>query len=605
MPENVSPPSPNGQNQEDKKTRFNLYTWLFDNPERFFWVIVLLGILGGLAALMVPNCIDWQISSNNSAESKADEIRQKSISDLRLHILYITGGIIAILTLLQNSWKNQIDRRKIEDDIQKNKNDHIRQVHAERRSRYTKAVEQLANEKAAVRLGGIYTLVGLADEWLADDSLTKDKQNEEGQVIINNLCSYIRSPFPLAEKIDEYKAYKKLEELKKKESENLLKKVEQFELKALVEPFTNSQDYKEPEDITADYVTFHEEQDVRRTIFVEMGKRSSVISNKEEGDVTGAWSDFDFDFSQAHIFYSFYKLTIEKGNFSGAKFYAGTDFSKATFNNEAHFGGTTFNNLAHFGGATFNNEAYFGGATFNNLAHFGEATFNNEAHFGEATFNNLAHFGEATFNNEAHFGEATFNNLAGFGKTTFNNLAHFGEATFNNEAYFGKTTFNNEAHFGEATFNNLAGFRETTFNNIAGFGKTTFNDIAHFGKATFTGNVDFGGTEFSERADFWSAEFSGDANFKDSYFEKYAPIFVYDSSAARFSNRVNWADSNFSVRSGSQPIELGSATLGDKTFSIPFGTVVFDPGSWDEKTEEYTHMSVTCCRIRRSPHHQE
>ena len=583
MPENVSPPSPNGQNQEDKKTRFNLYTWLFDNPERFFWVIVLLGILGGLAALMVPNCIDWQISSNNSAESKADEIRQKSISDLRLHILYITGGIIAILTLLQNSWKNQIDRRKIEDDIQKNKNDHIRQVHAERRSRYTKAVEQLANEKAAVRLGGIYTLVGLADEWLADDSLTKDKQNEEGQVIINNLCSYIRSPFPLAEKIDEYKAYKKLEELKKKESENLLKKVEQFELKALVEPFTNSQDYKEPEDITADYVTFHEEQDVRRTIFVEMGKRSSVISNKEEGDVTGAWSDFDFDFSQAHIFYSFYKLTIEKGNFSGAKFYAGTDFSKATFNNEAHFGGTTFNNLAHFGGATFNNEAYFGGATFNNLAHFGEATFNNEAHFGEATFNNLA----------------------GFGKTTFNNLAHFGEATFNNEAYFGKTTFNNEAHFGEATFNNLAGFRETTFNNIAGFGKTTFNDIAHFGKATFTGNVDFGGTEFSERADFWSAEFSGDANFKDSYFEKYAPIFVYDSSAARFSNRVNWADSNFSVRSGSQPIELGSATLGDKTFSIPFGTVVFDPGSWDEKTEEYTHMSVTCCRIRRSPHHQE
>ena len=144
-----------------------------------------------------------------------------------------------------------------------------------------------------------------------------------------------------------------------------------------------------------------------------------------------------------------------------------------------------------------------------------------------------------------------------------------------------------------------------TFNNLAGFGKTTFNNIAHFGKATFTGNVDFGGAEFSEKADFWSAEFSGDANFKDSYFEKYAPIFVCDSGAARFSNQVNWADSNFSVRSGSQPIELGSATLGDKTVSIPFGTVVFDPDSWDEKTKEYTHMSVTCCRIQRSPQHQE
>ena len=132
---------------------------------------------------------------------------QKSISDLRLHFLYITGGIIAILTLLQTNWKNQGDRLKIDADIkkneqdaEKNERDHIRQVYAERRSRYTKAVEQLASEKAAVRLGGIYTLVGLADEWIADDSLTKDKQNEEGQVIINNLCSYIRSPFPLAEK---------------------------------------------------------------------------------------------------------------------------------------------------------------------------------------------------------------------------------------------------------------------------------------------------------------------------------------------------------------------------------------------------------------------
>ena len=497
----------------------------------FYITLFLLAAIGVPCAFFIPPHIPGLKDDGNT------------IVSLRQGILAVLAGALTMLTLSETHRKNTHEKDK-------NDRDHTRQVYAERRSRYTTAVEQLANEKAAVRLGGIYTLVGLADEWLADDSLTKDKQNEEGQVIINNLCSYIRSPFPLAEKIDEYKAYKKLEELKKKESENLLNKVEQFELKALVEPFINSQDYKEPEDITADYVTFHEEQDVRRTIFVEMGKRSSVISNKEEGDVTGAWSDFDFDFSQAHIFYSFYKLTIEKGNFSGAKFYAGTDFSKATFNNEAHFGEATFNNLAHFGGTTFNNLA----------------------HFGEATFNNITLFDKATFNNEAHFGEVTFNNLAGFGKTTFNNDAYFGE---------------------------------TTFNNIAGFGKTTFNDIAHFGKATFTGNVDFGGAEFSEKADFWSAEFSGDANFKDSYFEKYAPIFVCDSGVARFSNQVNWADSNFSVRSGSQPIELGSATLGDKTFSIPFGTVVFDPGSWDEKTEEYTHMSVTCCRIRCSPHHQE
>jgi len=100
-------------------------------------------------------------------------------------------------------------------------------------------------------------------------------------------------------------------------------------------------------------------------------------------------------------------------------------------------------------------------------------------------------------------------------------------------------------------------------------------------------------------------KFTSNTGFKGVYFEKYAPIFAYDSGSARFSDQVNWTENNFSVRSGSKPIELGSATLGDKTVSIPFGTVVFDPDSWDEKTMEYTHMSVTCCRIQRSPQHQE
>ena len=56
-------------------------------------------------------------------------------------------------------------------------------MHAERRSRYTTAVEQLANEKAAVRLGGIYTLVGLVDEWLADDTLESEEQQKEGRLL--------------------------------------------------------------------------------------------------------------------------------------------------------------------------------------------------------------------------------------------------------------------------------------------------------------------------------------------------------------------------------------------------------------------------------------
>ena len=446
-----------------------------------------------------------------------------------------------MLTLSETHRKNTHEKDK-------NDRDHTRQVHAERRSRYTAAVEQLANEKAAVRLGGIYTLVGLADEWLADDSLTKDKQNEEGQVIINNLCSYIRSPFPLAEKIDEYKAYKKLEELNKKESENLLNRVEQLELKALVERLPNAQDYKTPKKITADYATFHEEQDVRRTIFVEMERRSSVISNNEEGDVTvtpGAWSDFDFDFSRAPIFYPLNGLTIEKGNFSGAKFYADTDFFKATFNNDASFFKATFNSAAYFGKATFNSTAYFGEATFNSTAYFGTATFNYFAGFGEANFHSTAYFGEANFHSTAHFGEATFNHLAGFGEATFNSTAYFGEATFTQMANFRKATFNSTAYFDEATF----------------------NSTAYFGKATFTQMADFLGTTFIKSV-----------NFSNTTFKNYAPFFVRRNLRAWFSVRSAQENYRFKVSETHRPIRTEQITVADgRVFTIPVGCELFDP----------------------------
>ena len=453
----------------------------------FVPILVLLGIAGGAAALLVPSGTDWLRQSGLSGEAE-----QKSISDLRLHFLYITGGIIAILTLLQTNWKNQVDRLKIDADIkkneqdaEKNERDHIRQVHAERRSRYTKAVEQLANEKAAVRLGGIYTLVGLVDEWLADDTLDPEEQRKEGQVIINNLCSYIRSPFPLAAKIEEYEAHKKLEELKKKESENALIGAEPFTLKVLSGRFTNTQNYKKPEDITTDYAKFHEEQDVRRTIFVEMSKRSSSFSRNEKGDVfkttRRTWSDFDFDFSRAPIFYPLNEITIEKGNFSSAKFYSSADFRWAKFAQTADFSWVTFTQDAYFFGAKFAQTADFHGATFTQNA----------------------------------------------------------------------------------------GFIGAKFTQTADFHGATFTQTVNFIEATFTNNVDF----------------------RQTTFERFEPIFTIESKKARFSTDINWQGSDFSVTLGNTSINCGTASLLGKSFTIPLGTVLFDPTSWDEQKKVYTRVS--------------
>ena len=300
--------------------------------QHFTKLLIGFGLGGGAVAILLPWML-WLLCGMSSGSS----------DQLRLHLLYVTGGIIAVLTLLQTNWKNQGDRIKIDADIkkneqdaEKNERDHIRQVHAERRSRYTKAVEQLANEKAAVRLGGIYTLVGLVDEWLADNALGPEEQQKEGQVIINNLCSYIRSPFTLALKAE------------------------------MLEGDSGPDNYEG--DFSKDQAAFHEEQDVRRTVFVEMSKRSSTFTRDGIGKIIdtslGTWSDFEFDFSRAPIFYPLSSLTIEKGNFSSAKFYSNAGFSGAAFTQNADFSWAKFAQNADFSMATFTQNADFSRATF-------------------------------------------------------------------------------------------------------------------------------------------------------------------------------------------------------------------------------------------------
>ena len=71
-------------------------------------------------------------------------------------------------------------------------------LNASRQERYLKAVELLDSSYSYTRLGAVHTLVTLADEYLADDSLSAEEKRTEGQRIVDVLCAYIRSPFELA-----------------------------------------------------------------------------------------------------------------------------------------------------------------------------------------------------------------------------------------------------------------------------------------------------------------------------------------------------------------------------------------------------------------------
>lgn len=485
--------------------------WIPKKITHFNVLIFGIAIIGGTIAFLLPLAIAGEFAKDSESTT------------LRQMLLYTTGGLLGVITLSETRRKNDEEKKKNRQDKQKNKKDHIRQVHAERRSRYAKAIEQLADEKAAIRLGGIYTLVGLVDEWLADKSIKdEDDRRKEGQVIINNLCAYIRSPFPLADKIDEYKAHEEVDERKEKDSRHELSEYESERFKTVLKYLTIPNEYKKPEDITTDYAKFHEEQDVRRTIFDEMHKRSSNISKNERGKVvettSGPWSAFEFDFSRAPIFYSLNDLKIEKGNFSNAKLYA-----------DASFTGSDFVRDANFSNATFSNNAYF-----------------NKVAFSKATFISRAEF------NYVKFTWADFDNV------TFAGCAEFDAVEFTQHASFSKATFDSPVRF-----RYLA----------------EFNGNVNFSEAVFTSEADFTRATFIQEVDFSKATFAQKVNFNGVIFKKYEPTFVQGNSRAQFSVHSAQEDYNFSHHSNSKPIPPGEAELDGVKRQIPAGTVLFDPDS--------------------------
>ena len=436
------------------------------------------GLGGGAVAILLPLLL-WLHCGMSSGSS----------DQLRLHLLYVTGGIIAVLTLLQTNWKNQGDRLKIDADIkkneqdaEKNQRDHIRQVHAERRSRYTKAVEQLADEKATVRLGGIYTLVGLVDEWLADNTLSEEEQQKEGQVIINSLCSYIRSPFPLA------------------------LKAEMFE------------DDSEPDnyegDFSKDQAAFREEQDVRRTIFVEMSKRSGSFINGGEDRVVivpGAWSNFDIDFSRAPIFYPLNDLTIEKGNFSDAKFYTGTSFENSKWDDLTIFDAVFYNDIS-FKNTIFSGETHFTRSKFKKSVSFHNANFQGDLYAKSLQICGPSDFSTASFDSNVYFNNSEFHidmkNREGDVDWDKIGITKFWGTNFTNKDT-GKT----------------ADFCDTHFYGYTDFKRSIFNISALFRESKFMHGSNFNHVEFT-LADFKCAHFNRGTNFQNSTFSKQA-YFVY------------------------------------------------------------------------------
>ena len=560
-----------------------------------------LAILGGTWAFFLPLALNSGFNKNDDGPV------------LRQLLIYATGGLLGAITLGETRRKND--------------QEHMRQIHAERRARYAKAVEQLADEKAPIRLGGVYTLVKLVDDWLDDEKTlpSKDERRQEGQIIVNSLCAYIRSSFPLAERHDELTL--SYEEYQQNRQGN--QDLHSLQVIPLPKPKNAKQSREE---FVRDKSLFQEEQEVRKTILLEIKNRlnGDKTKNKDDRDEIkpGTWSYFEYDFSNAVFFYD---VNFNEVNFSGKK----TSFLEAKFTQKAEFSGSIFNEITDFSEAQFHEDTTFSETHFSKEVDFSRTHFSEDAYFFEAEFTGKADFFEAEFT-DANFFWAKFTGKAYFSKAKFTD-AYFSEAKFT-DAYFSKAKFT-DAHFFEAEFTDAdfswaeftgnadfswaeftgnadfswaeftgnANFSWAKFTKKANFSKAEFTDAhfstaeftdAHFSWAKFTGNADFSkakftedtdfsGVEFTKNTDFSEAEFTKNANFSGATFEE-KPQFEYalgdETCKARFSCKADPEDYNFKVSHNSPyKIETKEQEHNGTKFVIPEDAELFDP---DEPSEQ-------------------
>ena len=485
-----------------------------DNDPRWFHARILSsGIVGGSYAFLLPAVMSLEERGLNSGGAAA----------LRQAILLATGGLIGLIALGETRRKNDNDREAAENlrDHQQNmlnqqKKQFRKQIKkqqqqfeanafkerkAERRERYTKAVEQLGDEKAPIRMGGVYTLVGLVDEWLEEKSLSDDERFKEGQVIINNLCAYIRSPFTLATRYDELSK-------DSPSSDGIYK--------------DNQQEFY------TDKAEFKAEADVRLGIIKEIHDR---IQGPDK-NTPGAWSDFEYDFSGSTFFYpidltnSYYAKPI---NFSGstyqgwADFSCSTykdvaDFSRSTYQALADFSGSAYQALAYFSGSTYQGGAYFTGSTYQGGAYFSGSTYQDEAYFSDTTYQGGAYFSGSTYQGWAYFSRSTYQGWAYFSGSTYQALADFTDSTYQGGANFTGSTYQALAYFSRSTYQALADFTGSTYQALAYFSRSTYQALAYFSDSTYQGGAYFTGSTYQGWAYFSRSTYNDVADFSGSIF---------------------------------------------------------------------------------------
>jgi uncharacterized protein YjbI with pentapeptide repeats len=357
------------------------------------------------------------------------------------------GGAVALVVAYRRQQINEVADERAHGADLRAAEEAVRGAVRLYNERYDRACAQLGSDKAAVRLGGVYALAGLADDW------------EEGrQTCIDVLCAYVRMPYEI--------------------------------------PAEDREDSQTAStDLISAQLGLKQERQVRHTVF-------RVVAQHLRNGNPQSWQGQDLDFTGA---------VIDGADFSGAVFKGNVSFAHANFagNATTSFNDTEFGGHISFDDAVFTDgRINFDRARFSagELTMYGARFVNANVSFESAEFSGMfvrMHFmeiegGKILFAMTRFVGETV-----SFLRTRLTD----GVLSFNDAKFLGGKVHFNETHFdgGQLRFDGATVDGANVVFNLAGFhgSNVTFRNCRfisghlRFGGAHFAGgNVTFAETQF-------------------------------------------------------------------------------------------------------------
>ena len=300
-----------------------------------------------------------------------------------------------------------------------------------RQERYLKAVELLDSAHSYTRLGAVHALVGLADEYLADQALQAEEKHTEGQRIVDVLCAYIRTPFELAFRYDELSQNKPSPHGSYRENHHEFS-VHRAELLA--------------------------EAKVRQQALQEIHRRLRHFPQDDRRSyVEGSWSGFEYDFSNSVFFYpvdmkdSWYQNSVD---FRGCTYYDSAEFSGSTYERSAYFCDSTYYDWVFFNNSTYFGEAQWSGSTYHDSARFNWSVYYDEVSFHDSVYGGSVFFDQSLYYDEALFYSSTYRGEAGFDGSLYRGSVFVSDSVFDGEVSLYGSVFCGALNFGTDFFGN-------------------------------------------------------------------------------------------------------------------------------------------------------